>query len=65
MACIIVGSTTPKSKKKGVSHAVSKPEKFDQVENALEAMFGLEDIQGMKREQYVLMPCSYIVSICI
>ena len=42
-----VGSTATNNKKKVASPAVSKPEKFDQVENALEAMFGLEDIQGI------------------
>ena len=45
---MLVGSTPGKYKKKDISHTVSKPEKFDLVENALEAMFGLEDIKGMK-----------------
>ena len=48
MPCFLVGSTPAKYKKKNVSHTVLKPEKFDQVENALEAMFGLEDNQGRK-----------------
>ena len=46
---IFASSVFIKSKSKETNgHETSKPEKFDQVEDALEAMFGLEELSGIK-----------------
>ena len=43
-------TASAKSGKKDTNgHETSKPEKFDQVEDALEAMFGLEELAGKNR----------------